>query len=69
MVNEELKLKMIFMCDKLKKKCPGTIYSNELRALRTKYIYKDINFSEFKRDVEWINNLKKIFNDKTSLQS
>lgn len=63
-VDDKTKMRVIFTCDNLKKQCVGTIYAQELRSLRTKYIYKDINFSELKRDVQWINNLRNLLKQK-----
>jgi hypothetical protein len=61
-VDDETKLKVIFTISNLKKNFIGTIYASELRGLRRKYIYKDISFDELKRDVNWLNDLRKIKN-------
>ena len=63
-VDDETKLKVIFTISNLKKNFIGTIYASELRGLRRKYIYKDISFDELKRDVNWLNDLRKIKNYK-----
>ena len=61
-VDDETKLKVIFTISNLKKNFIGTIYASELRGLRRKYIYKDISLDELKRDVNWLNDLRKIKN-------
>ena len=61
-VDDEIKIKMIFTIDKLKLRFVGTTYASELRGLRRKYIYKDISLDDLIKDVEWIENLKKIAN-------
>ena len=61
-VDDETKLKVIFTISNLKKNFIGTIYASELRGLRRKYIYKGISFDELKRDVNWLNDLRKIKN-------
>lgn len=59
-VNDKLKMRVISCCDKLKPRFTGTIYSNELRAIRTRYIYKDICLGELKKDVNYLSDLIKL---------
>jgi len=59
-VNELTKLKVIGIIDQLKPKFTGTIYSGELRAIRNKYIYKDIEKNEFKNDLIKLKNYNAI---------
>jgi vacuolar-type H+-ATPase subunit C/Vma6 len=59
-VNDEMKLKVIFTIDKLSRHFTGTIYASELRGLRRKYIYKDISLLQLKLDVDWLKNLIKL---------
>lgn len=60
MINDKIKIKVIFGIDYLVKKLGGTIYEAELKALRKKYIYKDISDEEYIRDKTYLINLKKI---------
>lgn len=60
-MNEEAKLKVIRMIDKLRNEMfKGTIYDGELKMLRKKYIYKDISKEELIKDVLYLKNMKNI---------
>lgn len=60
MINDKIKIKVIFRIDYLVKKLGGTIYELELKSLRKKYIYKDISDEEYIRDKNYLMDLKKI---------
>jgi len=57
MTTEKYKIQIIHACDILKKHYSGTIYSNELKNIRRKYIYKDISRMELIYDKEYLRNL------------
>jgi hypothetical protein len=60
MVDDKRKIKIIWFIDLLEDRFIGSIYSDELKMMRLKYIYKDISEVDLKKDVEWLKNLKKI---------
>ena len=60
-VEEKHKIKVIHFCNDISKKTIGTIYHKDIRAIKNRYIYKDISIDEFKKDVQYLNNLKNIF--------
>lgn len=60
-VEDKHKIKVIHFCNDISKKTVGTAYHKDVRALKNKYIYKDISLAEFGRDVQWLKDLKKIF--------
>lgn len=61
MVNEKIKIKVIFVIDKLSKRFKDTCFEKELISLRKKYIYKDISNEEFLKDKLWLSELKKLY--------
>lgn len=59
-VDEKNKIKVIHFCNDISRKVVGTIYSREVRAMKNRYIFKDICLDEFKKDVDYLKNLKRI---------
>ena len=62
MVHDKQKTKVVFAIDYLAKRFSGTIYEQELKLLRKKYIYKDISVEEYSRDRFYLIELKKLLN-------
>ena len=58
MIGEVEKLEFIFSIDRWLKPVEGTIYEKELKALRRKYIYKDISTDDYNKDKQYLNNIK-----------
>ena len=56
--NENNKLKVIFFINKYLKEFQGTTYESDLKALRKKYIYKDISDGEIEKDVLFLKRIK-----------
>jgi hypothetical protein len=39
-----------------------SLFTKELNQMRNKYIYKDISLDEFKKDKEYLKNVKELLN-------
>lgn len=60
-MKDEMKLRVIVYVDYLLEKGWGeTAWRIELNNLRSKYIFKDISPLEFKRDVKWLGDIRKL---------
>lgn len=59
-IDDKIKMKVVCYIDEMAPKFTGTIYSSELRGIRTRYIYKDISLEELKRDVPKLKEYKKL---------
>lgn len=57
-VDDDIKLEMIFVIDKFLLLLKGSIYEQELKQLRCKYIYKDICCTELKKDMAYIKDIE-----------
>jgi len=57
MIKDELKLKVIWKIDEYMHQFKGTTYFRELNMMRRKYIYTDINGSEFIEDLIKLKNI------------
>ena len=58
--DDKTKMKVIIFIDKVRPKLEHTIYNNELLSLRKKYIYKDICREEFRKDITYLKDIKRI---------
>lgn len=61
MINDKLKLKVIWKTEECLEKLKGTAYERELNSLKRKYIYKDISGSEFVDDLIYLKNIVDLF--------
>ena len=58
---DHLKISLIFFIEKIYPHFEDSkIYRMELKAMRARYIYKDISKAEFLKDVAYLKNLKDI---------
>jgi hypothetical protein len=64
-VDDGTKMKVIRLVDRIKADFVGTTYARDLRAIRNKYIYKDISFSELEVDLNKIKDINNIKKNKT----
>lgn len=58
--DDKNKLDVISSIDKLQPKLRSTIYERELKSMREKYVFKDISYQEFLKDVYYLKQIKKI---------
>ena len=61
MIDDRRKLELIDYIDKMYPSFENTIYSKDLKQMRDKYIFKDINPSEYKMDRRILKNLTEIW--------
>lgn len=66
MTDEKSKMKVIMTIDKLESEVPRSIVS-DLKRMRDKYIFKDINLNELKSDVKYLKSVKDIIKNKNIL--
>jgi hypothetical protein len=59
-VNDKTKSKVIWQIDKNLNKVKGTIYEKELKMMRSKYIYKDIDTEQLIKDVKYLKCIKQL---------
>jgi hypothetical protein len=58
MTSNKDKLEFIFSIDRWLPLVKNSVYEKELKDLRRKYIYKDVSTEDFKKDLEFIDNIK-----------
>lgn len=61
MIDEKRKLELIDYIDKMYPIFEETIYRKDLKQMRDRYIFKDINPSEYKNDRRFLKNLTEIW--------
>lgn len=59
-IEDKFKSKVIWTIDSQMEKVRGTIWERELGMMRKKYIYKDIEGVEFKRDLKFLKCIIKL---------
>ena len=59
-VEDRFKSKVIWNIDSQIKGLKGTIYEKELKMMRLKYIYKDIDSNELKKDITYLRCVKNL---------
>jgi hypothetical protein len=60
-MNDEMKKKVIVYIDYLLEKgWNETAFRIDLNNLRSKYIFKDISLNEFKKDINWLGDLRRL---------
>jgi hypothetical protein len=59
-VNDKTKSKVIWQIDNNLNKVKGTIYEKELKMMRSKYIYKDIDTEQLVKDVKYLKCIKQL---------
>jgi hypothetical protein len=59
-VNDKTKSKVIWQIDNNLNKVKGTIYEKELKMMRSKYIYKDIDTEQLIKDVKYLKCIKQL---------
>lgn len=61
MINNTQKQKVIFYINEIEDKFKfSKTYFKELKSLKDKYIFTEINYSEFKKDVEYLKKIRDI---------
>lgn len=60
-IKDEIKMEVIEFVDNLNSHYDGFLkqYTKELKRIKEKYMYKDIEYHECKKDVDTINQIKK----------
>jgi hypothetical protein len=61
MIDDKRKIELIDYIDKMYPSFENTIYSKDLKQMRDRYIFKDINPSEYKMDRRILKNLTEIW--------
>ncbi len=61
MIDDKRKLELIDYIDKMYPIFEKTIYRKDLKQMRDRYIFKDINPSEYKNDRRFLKNLTEIW--------
>jgi hypothetical protein len=61
MIDDRRKLELIDYIDKMSPSFEDTIYRRDLKQMRDRYIFKDINPSEYKKDRRFLKNLTEIW--------
>lgn len=57
MINDKKKIRVIDIIDKYEPQVPGSVRP-DLKRIREKYIYKDINDSEFANDITFLRQVR-----------